>query len=354
MARKILIVEDSPHTMEVLTTFLSEKGYDVYTAFNGSQGLRHAEEFQPDIIQVQNLFPLISPSILTEITRHHIPIVMRCANYRLLCPNGLLLRNQEICHRCVGGKEWWCALTNCQKSVSKSIGYALRNYVARTRGWFKKCITRFYTQTQFQKDLLVQNGFDETKIDVIPNMISHQKRDFTAGSYVAYLGRISEEKGIHTFLETAKQLPEIPFKIAGTISMEAFHPDILPANVEYVGFVQDEQKEHFIREAAMIVVPSICYEGLPSSILEGMNGMTPVICSSIGGLREIVQHGQTGLCFHPGNSQELSARIHLLWDSIPTRQHFAENASVRLQAVHSEEVYYQRLMDLYQHVQACP
>lgn len=320
----------------------------IYSFQSRRQIRAFVREFEPDLVQIQNLYPLISPSILPEIARCGIPIVMRCANYRLLCPNGLLLRNGELCRRCLGGKEWWCALTNCQNNLPKSVGYALRNYAARCGGWFQKWVTRFYTQTHFQKELLVENGFDEKKIDVIPNMIRHQKTEFAPGDYVAYLGRVSREKGIRTLLEAAEHLPDIPFKIAGSVSMSEFRPDVLPDNVEYVGFIEKEQKEQFIRRAAMMVVPSVCYEGLPSSILEAMNGMTPVICSSIGGLGETVKHGQTGLCFQPGNSRDLSDQIRLLWESIPARQRLTESASAHLLARHSEDLYYKRLMDLYQ------
>jgi hypothetical protein len=64
------------------------------------------QAFRPDIIQVQNLYPLISPSVLLEIREHGIPIVMRCANYRLVCPNGLFLREGKVCQKCVARAAW--------------------------------------------------------------------------------------------------------------------------------------------------------------------------------------------------------------------------------------------------------
>ena len=68
------------------------------------------EEKRPDIVFVQNLYPLVSPSILNLFRQAGIPVVMRVANYRLMCPNGLHLSHGKVCERCLGGKEYWCLL----------------------------------------------------------------------------------------------------------------------------------------------------------------------------------------------------------------------------------------------------
>ena len=49
------------------------------------------DETSPDIVQFQNLYPLLSPSVVQSASRRGIPTVMRCPNYRLFCPTGLLL-----------------------------------------------------------------------------------------------------------------------------------------------------------------------------------------------------------------------------------------------------------------------
>ena len=48
-------------------------------------------EMRPDVIHIHNLYPLISPSILPECTAQGIPVMMTVHNFRLACPNGLLL-----------------------------------------------------------------------------------------------------------------------------------------------------------------------------------------------------------------------------------------------------------------------
>ena len=85
--------------------------------------VRHINEFKPDLVQVQNIYPLFSPSIFPAIHKCGVPIVMRCPNYRLFCPNGLCCDMQgHICEACFGGHEWHCATKNCTGSHLKSVG----------------------------------------------------------------------------------------------------------------------------------------------------------------------------------------------------------------------------------------
>ena len=73
---------------------------------------RVLEKRRPDVAYVQNVFPLISPSVLGECRRAGIPVVMTVHNYRLVCPNGLHMVHGQVCEKCCGGKEYWCLLKN--------------------------------------------------------------------------------------------------------------------------------------------------------------------------------------------------------------------------------------------------
>jgi glycosyltransferase involved in cell wall biosynthesis len=308
------------------------------------------QAFRPDIIQVQNLYPLISPSVLLEIREHGIPIVMRCANYRLVCPNGLFLREGKVCQKCVGGREYWCALTNCQGSMGKSIGYALRNYAARIGRWYLDTIDAFYTQTEFQKQILIQNGYDSTKISTIPNMVEMQTEiTHSKGLFVGYVGRISKEKGIDVLLDSARLAGSIPFKIAGTLTQD-YYPVQFPQNIQYQGIIPKKQIGAFMGQSRFTVVPSICYEGFPSTILESMVHGKPVICSAIGGLGEIVQDGKTGLLFEPGNAKQLAEKIVMLWNNPDLCRQMGYQAQITVRKQYSKDLYYERLMNLYQQV----
>ncbi len=56
---KILLVDDEPDILEILKYNLRKEGYEVATAGNGEEGLRRAEEFQPDLIILDIMMPVM-------------------------------------------------------------------------------------------------------------------------------------------------------------------------------------------------------------------------------------------------------------------------------------------------------
>ena len=171
----------------------------------------------PDIVHVHNVYPYLSPSILTVCRRAGVPVVMTCHNYRLVCPTGLHMQNGDVCELCIGGREYWCALKNCRGNILESFGYALRGTVARKLRLFHKNITLFITLTKFAKVRLVAAGIEPDRVAVLPNMVAlgDSPVDHSSGRYAAFAGRMSAEKGLNTLLEAAAELPELPFRLAG-------------------------------------------------------------------------------------------------------------------------------------------
>ena len=134
--------------------------------------VRLLRELPPDIVLVKNLFPLISPAVLPCIRQAGVPIVMSVPNYRLMCPNGLYVSHGELCQRCRGGREYWCGLRNCESSLPKSIGYAVRSLVARKLGWFRNNVSAYICASRFLCDRLTEAGFDRSRIHVLPNLVA--------------------------------------------------------------------------------------------------------------------------------------------------------------------------------------
>jgi glycosyltransferase involved in cell wall biosynthesis len=70
-----------------------------------------------------------------------------------------------------------------------------------------------------------------------------------------------------------------------------------------------------MQQARFLVFPSIWYEGLPLTILEAFANGLPVISSRLGGMVDLIQHGQTGLHFTPGDTGELACVLGQVWDA---------------------------------------
>lgn len=303
---------------------------------------------RPDIVQVQNLYPLISPSVLPIIRQAGVPIVMRLSNYRLVCPNGLFLSHGEVCQACSGGREWHCLAKNCKGDLFKSAAYAARNAVARMRGYYRDCVTRYYAQTEFQRQVLVNEGYPQSRIDVIPNMIDvpEDRPQWTPGRFVGFVGRLSAEKGIDTLFAAARQTPDVAYRLAGHPGDYAGRTDI-PANVEVLGNLGPEALARFYREAAMIVVPSVWFEGFPGVVIEAMRHARPVVLSDIGGLPELVGRGAAGVLVPPRDAAALAGAITALLADPQRRRALGEAGFARVKAEYSTELYYQRLMATY-------
>ncbi len=311
------------------------------------------KEFKPDVVQIQNLYPLISPAIIKTIKKTGIPIVMRCPNYRLFCPNGLHIDGKgKVCEKCLGyGRETHCILKNCENDIFKSTGYALRNYVAR-KFWNILTDVNFYiVQSEFQKQKFITNGIPEEKIAIIPGLTPEISKSIEnrTGVFVTFVGRASKEKGIKEFVEAAKELPEIPFVIAGKTDESLVNlKDESPENVNWAGFLAGETLDELYSNSRIIVVPSKWYEGFPNVITRAMKHGKPVITSNLGAMASIINHEQNGLLVEPGNIQELAKAINYLYSHPETAAIYGKNGRKKANDHYSSEVIYSKLINTYQ------
>lgn len=292
----------------------------------GVRAMREAlERERPDVVNVHNVYPFISPAALRECRSAGVPVVMTIHNFRLICPTGLFMRDGKPCELCLHrGNEWGCVKYNCEKSWPKSIAYATRNALARRRRHFFDCVDRFACITEFQRGKLIEAGFPADRISVIPNGIEVggkglEVRNKTNLDYVGFVGRLSAEKGINLIIEAARRNPDIPFRLAGAVSDEQLVAK-LPANVNLTGFIAGKELEDFYRNSRFMIMASKWYEGFPMSILEGAARDKATIGPDHGGFTEILTLNEAPcengnpLLFKPGDIDDLSAHIRRLWD----------------------------------------
>ncbi len=292
-------------------------------SISGRRMMRKAlREFKPDVVNIHNLYPFISPAVLPICRRKGIPVVMTVHNYRLICPTGLFLREGKPCENCLKKvDEWDCIRYNCEHSRLRSLGYALRNMMARRTRAYKDNVDLFCCLTEFQKQKLIAAGFDKDKISVIPNCIEYVEPQETPlpncdTDYVGYVGRLSEEKGYDLLLEVARRHPEIDFRFAGTPRDDK--TIVVPSNVKLCGHLNSRQLARFYADARFIVVPSRCYEGFPVALLEAASHSRCCIAPSHGAFPDLMtdeESGETcGLMFKPLDVDNLEKKIIKLWN----------------------------------------
>jgi len=103
-----------------------------------------------------------------------------------------------------------------------------------------------------------------------------------------------------------------------------------------------------IGRAELQVVCSEWFEGFPLVIVEAYARGTPVIASRIGSLEEIIDDGQTGFLFPPGDADALASRVRQLWADAPLRTRLRAGARARFEASYTPGANLDALLGIYQ------
>ena len=103
-----------------------------------------------------------------------------------------------------------------------------------------------------------------------------------------------------------------------------------------------------VKGARFVIVPSLLYEGLPLCIVESFACGTPVVCSELGGLAEIVQDHVTGLHFRPGDAADLANKVEWAWNHPLDLAKMGRAARAQYDTEYTAEKNYSLLIAIYQ------
>ena len=309
------------------------------------------EDFQPDVVHLNNIQFHLTPSIILEAeayrreTGRKLRIVYTAHDYQLVCPShGLFDSNIQICEKCLGGNYTHCLRTKCVKNsrMKSLLGMADAYFWCFSKAYAyidtiiccSHCLkSKLDTQERFRhKTVAIHNFMDAVSLEKIEKE-----------GYVLEFGRLSRDKGTETLLEAAKRLPEVRFVFAGYGESEKKIAQV--PNAEYMGFKTGRELELLIRRAAVSVYPSQWYENCPFSVIESQMYGTPVIGSRMGGIPELIEEGKTGELFEAGNAAELEQKLRRLLFTPGLLDSYSENCiNAKFETPNS---YYEQLMGVY-------
>ena len=313
------------------------------------------KEFSPDIIHVHNFFPIASPSIFYVANRLNIPIVMTIHNYRLICPNALLFKNNEICEKCI--KKSFAidgVLNGCyRESKVQTFALALMSYIHKKRKTWSTKIDKYIALTNFAKNKILDSSLnlDENKIVIKPNFVEDNGFDYDKEEYFLFVGRLSIEKGIKLLLKSFEENHK-KLIIIGSGPLEAVVKESAQknSNIEYVGYQNKEFIIHKLKKAKALIFTSIWYEGMPMTILESFSVGTPIIAPNIGGPNEIVKNHINGLIYESNNLNSLSSKIEILASENKLHKQLCVGARKSYEEGYTVAKNYKLLMDIYKGV----
>jgi glycosyltransferase involved in cell wall biosynthesis len=309
---------------------------------------------RPDLVHVHNTFMMVSPSVFEACREAGIPVVQTLHNYRLLCPGWSLCREGKVCEECIESGLWRGVWHGCYRdSRLMTAAVTLMLQVHRMRGTWSHDVGGYVALTNFARDKFIEGGLPASRIGVKPNFLELDpgKRS-SSGGFALFVGRLSAEKGAEVLLRAWQKLKgTIPLVIMGDgplrepLESEAAAQNL--SNVTFAGWRSRGEILSAMKSASLLITPSLWYEGFPMTVVEAFACGIPVICSRLGGLREIVEDGSTGLHFNPGDAEDLAVKLDLLWTQPAQLAAMGRAAREEYKRNYTAERNYELMMQIY-------
>ena len=277
---------------------------------------------KPDIIHLNIFQSQLTDSIVFVALKHHIPIVYTAHDLKAVCPSYLMMNHGKICDRCINGNYLHCVSSKCMKnSRAKSLLAALEAETYRIHKTYDRMNLIICPSQHHQKRLTQGRICDPRILKYMPNFLP-VGTTYHAGepreTYYLYYGRLSEEKGIMTLLQAFnKANVDKPLYIVGAGPQETELRDYIQHNmsgktVKMLGYKTGDELKQIVSSAYCVILPSICCENAPYSIMEAQAMGRPAIVSDNGGLPELVTEGVNGYIFRGNDAIDLCSKLELM------------------------------------------
>lgn len=303
---------------------------------------------RPDLVHCHNIYHQLTPSIIGAAKRLGVPVVLTLHDCKPVCPTYNRLRDGEPCSDCLDGDFSHVLRNRCAAgSLGKSALLYAEAVVQRLMGSYEN-VDAFIAPSRYMQQSIAHR-VPEDRIKLLYNGVDTNaiRGSGVDEGYVLFLGRLSREKGVETLLKAhANSAAGWRLVVAGTGPLNdylktQYNPSIL------VGYLAGDELKEMIDRAAVVVVPSECYENCPMSVLEAMAYGKPVVGSRMGGIPELVEDGKTGLLFDAGNVNELSSVLDRLMSSAELRRQLGMAGRQRAETAFSLDSHNVGLMDIY-------
>jgi glycosyltransferase involved in cell wall biosynthesis len=307
-----------------------------------------------DIAHLHIYYGQLTASILGPLCRREIPIVQTLHEYKVVCPVYTLISRGEHCERCAQGRLWNTIVHRCNRgSLARSLLSTIESGISLWLGSIER-IDRFIAVSEFQREVLVRMGLPVEKVRVIHNFVNPEAYPSArrrSQDYVLYFGRVERVKGIFTLLDAMARLPDIPLKVVGgggaLEDARQYARDRGLGNVELVGFKEGQALTDLIGGALCAVLPSQWHETFGLTSLESYVYSKPVVASRMGGIPEVVVHGDTGLLVPPGDPAALARAIRFLADDPDQAEAMGMAGNLLLRKRFSPEAHRDAVLGVY-------
>lgn len=328
-------------------TFYSPEGF--------IKAYRYARKFQPDVIYSMHFLNKMSPSIIDGFKCAGVPVVVRLSDFGLICPQALLYSKDGICEKCIQ-QSLRCVIQ--EKCVQQSTLGSILKYLAwrlHQRIGSIDRIDAFVSPSHFTIQKFVEAGFDRRRFHYIPTCIDATAiaPEESMDGHILYFGRLEQEKGVHILLEAYGRIvgrkPRLI--VIGKMDKSPYADELMARYsdcVDFMAFMPKERLQPYVQGARFIVIPSMCYENLPNTLLESFASAKAVIAPNHGCFPEFIKDGATGLLFTPGDTIHLQAQLEWAIANPATMRTMGKEARAFVEHGHTPQVHYHMLLQLFQ------
>jgi glycosyltransferase involved in cell wall biosynthesis len=220
----------------------------------------------------------------------------------------------------------------------------VRAMLART-GFLRErfnAVDAILAPTKLMQQMLTANGIDQALISVSPYGIdtsdfrdARRPHPDSGGLRVGYIGIIHRQKGLDILLKALKRLPQgdgVTLRVCGDLktypdyACEVYELAAGDPRINFAGTFPNEQMTAELGKIDVLVVPSTWYENAPLVVYSAFAAGIPVVASNLGGMAEMVRHGESGLLFEPGDPEDLARQLSRLIEDPALLTKLGENA----------------------------
>ena len=330
------------------------------------------DDFRPDIVLVvhaQNL----SAAIVEACREKNVPVVFYATDFWFVCPIVQLTRpDGEVCRgpgpgalKCLTcyTPKLFAPAAEFNEALSKKydfVGKALATLPGPVKGLaqsglysaysasklpaatmatvnrpaalkdFANQFDRILVPTKLMRDIFVENGIEERLIELVhygidtSKLVGHQKKSPSDKLRIGYIGTFYEHKGVDLLIDAYLALPEedrkkATLRLYGDTEQFPEYSNKLKDSVaaagekgraiSFEGTFPNDTLGQVLSDLDVLVVPSRWYENTPLVMQSALATRTPLIVTDLGGMSELVKHGDNGLLFKLNDYRSLAAQI---------------------------------------------
>jgi len=279
--------------------------FDLFNFFAAKTVKKILQKEKPDLIITHNLkgLSLRVPKVIRDLGIKHFHYLH---DVQLSVPSGLLIKGKEKSFMVQG----W-PIRKYERLCKKTFGSPEK--VISPSVW----LADFYTEKGF---------FPNSQIKIINNPVSGKIKSEPKKSKnkrYLFIGQWEKHKGLD-WLINFWQENEIDSELLIVGSGNLKPKD--QKNIKILGRKHGSELEKNFQKVDFLLIPSLCYENSPTVIPLAYQNGVPVIGAKIGGISELIESGETGFTFSPGNKKDLYYKFSKAEDLIDQKfNEFSEN-----------------------------